>query len=73
MDTKATSTLEELIKWINGQINLDEKHTVVALFEDNQHDEIIGWTVVEIGVEGDYPIYEDLRELFADYCIEQTC
>ena len=60
-------TFEGLIKWINEQLGLDENHSVVAIFEDDKHDEIIGWVVVEVGVEADYPMYDDLRKLFEAY------
>lgn len=65
--TLSKETFEGLIKWMNEQLGLDENHTVVAMFEDNEHDEIMGWVVVEKGVEGDYPMYEDIKDLFAAY------
>lgn len=65
--TLSKETFEGLIKWMNEQLGLDEKHTVIAIFEDDDHDEIIGWVVAEVGVEADYPMYEDLRQLFEAY------
>lgn len=66
--TLSKETFEGLIKWMNEQLGLDEKHTVVAIFEDNDHDEIIGWSVIEMGIEeGEYEVYEDVKELFAAY------
>lgn len=58
--------LEYIIRQLNSRLCLDENHTVVAIFQDNEHDEIIGWTVVEIGVEADYPIYT-IEQLFEKY------
>lgn len=61
------ATFEGLLQWMNEQLGLDDNHNVIAVFEDNDHDEIIGWTVAENGVEGDYPVYEDIKELFEAY------
>ena len=41
---------------LNCSFGLDENHTVIAVFEDNNSDTPIGWSVVEKGVEGDYPV-----------------
>lgn len=65
--TLSKEEFEGLIKWMNEHLCLDENHTVIAVFEDNDHDEIIGWIVAEVGVEADYPVYDDLRDLFAAY------
>ena len=59
-------TLEELIERLNAYIGLDDRHTVVAVFKNNESDDIIGWTVVEKGVEGDYPVMQ-LDELIDKY------
>ena len=60
--------LKEYIEFLNNFLELDENHTVIAIFEDNDHDEIIGWSVIESGIEeGEYEVYEDIKELFAAY------
>lgn len=59
-------TLEELIERLNAYIGLDNRHTVVAVFKNNESDNIIGWTVVEKGVDGDYPVMQ-LDELIDKY------
>lgn len=66
MVTLNKEEFEQLIKNLNKRFQLDENHTVVAIFQDNDHDEIIGWCVVEKGVEADYPIYSTV-ELFEKY------
>lgn len=63
----SSDQLKEYIKFLNKFLELDENHTVVAIFEDNDHDEIIGWSVIEKAVDGEYPIYEDLEKMFEVY------
>lgn len=66
MVTLNKEEFEQMIKNLNKRFQLDENHTVVAIFQDNNHDDIIGWTVVEKGVEADYPMYSTV-ELFEKY------
>ena len=58
--------LEALVKTIQNALNIPENHHLVAVFENDDSDEIIGWSVVELSVEGDYPIYT-LEELFTKF------
>ena len=59
-------TLEALVKTFENGLNIPENHQLVAVFENDDSDVIIGWSVVELGVEGDYPIYT-LEELFTKF------
>ena len=58
--------LEALVKTFENALNIPENHHLVAVFENDDSDEIIGWSVVELGVESDYPIYT-LEELFTKF------
>ena len=58
--------LEALVKTFENALDIPENHHIVAVFENDDSDEIIGWSVVELGVEGDYPIYT-LEELFTKF------
>ena len=67
MVTLIKDEFEQMIKNLNKRFQLDENHTVVAIFQDDDHDEIIGWSVVEKGVaEGEYEVYSTV-ELFEKY------
>ena len=59
-------SLEALVKTFENALNIPENHHLVAVFENDDSDEIIGWSVVELGVEGNYPIYT-LEELFTKF------
>ena len=63
---KEIKTLEDLIHALEESLDIPKNHHIVAVFEDNDHNEIIGWLVVEEGVEADYPMYtsEELLKLF---------
>lgn len=63
--------LEELIKHLNNFLGLDESHTVIAVFENNDNPNIIGWSVIERGMEGDYPILT-LEQLIEQYKSENN-
>lgn len=54
---KEIKTLKDLIEALESLLELPENHHLVAVFENNDSDEIAGWVVVEDGVEGDYPMY----------------
>lgn len=55
------------INELNEVLGLDDKHTVIAIFPDNVHYNILGWSVVEYGKQDNYPIYLTLKELFEAY------
>jgi hypothetical protein len=40
-------TLEEFCLNIGKSINLPQDYHIAAIFEDNEHDEIIGWRVLD--------------------------
>ena len=63
---KEIKTLEDLIHALEESLDIPENHHLIAVFEDNDHNEIIGWIVVEDGVEADYPVYtsEELIQKF---------
>ena len=54
---KEIKTLKDLIDTLESLLNLPENHHLVAVFENNESDEIAGWVVAENGVEADYPVY----------------
>lgn len=58
--------LEVLVKTFESALNIPENHHLVAVFENDDSNKIIGWSVVELGAEGDYPIYT-LEELFTKF------
>ena len=63
---KEIKTLPDLIAALESSLNIPENHHLIAVFENNESDEIIGWVVAEEGVEADYPMYtsEELIENF---------
>lgn len=63
---KEIKTLPDLIESLELILDIPENHHLIAVFENDESDEIIGWIVAEIGVEADYPIYtsEELIENF---------
>lgn len=63
---KEIKTLKDLVLSVEETLNIPENNHVVAVFEDNEHDEIVGWLVVENGVEADYPVYTT-KELIEKY------
>ena len=56
---------EQLVKDLNKALKLDDKHRLIAVFKDNESEEIEGWVICEIGVEADYPIIstDELMEI----------
>lgn len=46
----------ELVKMLEQYLNIPDNHHIVAVFENNDSDEVIGYVVAEKGKEGDYPI-----------------
>ena len=64
--SKEIKTLPDLIAALESILDIPENHHLIAIFENNESDEIIGWIVAENGVEGDYPMYtsEELLEKF---------
>ena len=70
-ETNDIHRLDQLINIFNKRFQLDENHTVVAVFENNDNDRVIGWSVIEIGVQDDYPVYST-SELFRLYDNNQT-
>lgn len=63
---KEIKTVEDLVKALESIINIPENHHLIAVFENNESDEIQGYLCVEYGVEGDYPVYT-LQELLEKY------
>lgn len=63
---KEIKTLEDLVGALESILDIPENHHLIAVFENNESDEIIGWVVAEEGVEADYPMYtsEELIENF---------
>lgn len=66
MIKKEIRTLEELVKWLNNRFGFGDDRSVVAVFDNNDSDEIIGWLVADVGVEGYYPVMT-IEELFEKY------
>jgi hypothetical protein len=58
--------LKSFISGLEKRLNIPENHHLVAVFENNESDKIIGWIVAEIGVEADYPVYT-IEELFEKF------
>lgn len=46
----------ELVKTLEKYLNIPENHHIVAVFENNDSDDVIGYVVAEKGKEGNYPI-----------------
>ena len=63
---KEIKTIGDLLDAMESVLALPENHHIIAVFENNESDEIKGWIVAEIGVEGDYPMYttEELIKKF---------
>lgn len=60
--------LEFFIKFLEFTINIPDNHYLIAVFEDNDSNEIIGYVCAEEGVEDDYPVYsfEELIEKYGE-------
>lgn len=63
---KEIHTLEDMVRALEFSLDIPENHHIVAVFENDNSEKIVGWSVVEFGVEGDYPIYS-LEELFTKF------
>jgi hypothetical protein len=47
-------TVQGLIITLESTLNIPENHRLIAVFENNESDKIIGFLCVENGREGDY-------------------
>ena len=65
-ETKYCATVQELIIALESTLNIPENYHLIAVFENNESDEIQGWICAEYGVEGDYPLYT-FQELLDKY------
>ena len=65
-ENKPTVAIKDLVIFLEDKLNLPENHHLIAVFRDNDSDDIIGWMVVEHGIEGDYPVYT-FTELLEKY------
>ena len=63
--------LKEIINQLSEGINLAEGFKVSALIDENNNNEIVGWTVVKVAEDGTIkPIdkfYNNLKELINAY------
>ena len=63
--------LKDIINQLSEGINLAEGFKVSALIDENNNNEIVGWTVVEVAEDGTIkPIdkfYNNLKELINAY------
>lgn len=46
----------ELVKTLEQYLNIPDNHHIVAVCENNDSDDVIGYVVAEKGKEGNYPI-----------------
>ena len=46
----------ELIKMLEQHLNIPDNKHIIAVFDNNDSDDVIGYVVAEKGKEGDYPI-----------------
>lgn len=46
----------ELVKMLEQYLNIPDNHHIIAVFDNNDSDDVIGYVVAEKGKEGDYPI-----------------
>ena len=67
MEISNKEDFDIFISELNEVLELDDRHTVIAIFSDNVHYDVLGWSVVEYGVKDNYPVYLTLRELFEAY------
>lgn len=58
--------LEFMLKSLELTLNIPENHYLVAVFENDDSNEIIGFACAERGREDDYPVYT-FDELLATY------
>lgn len=59
--------LDSIVEQMNKRFGLDGvTKSVMAVFEGESHDNLIGWSVIEYDKEGEYEIYT-IEELFEKY------
>lgn len=46
----------ELVKMLEQYLNIPDNHHIIAVFDNNDSDDVIGYVVAEKGKEGNYPI-----------------
>ena len=46
----------ELVKTLEQHLNIPRNHHIIAVFDNNDSEDVIGYVVAENGKEGDYPI-----------------
>jgi len=46
----------ELVKMLEQYLNIPRNHHIIAVFDNNDSEDVIGYVVAEKGKEGDYPI-----------------
>ena len=56
----------ELIKMLEQHLNIPDNKHIIAVFDNNDSDDVIGYVVAEKGKEGDYPI-QTSKELIDIY------
>lgn len=56
----------ELVKTLEQHLNIPRNHHIIAVFENNDSEDVIGYVVAENGKEGDYPILT-AKELIERY------
>ena len=66
MSKKEIKTLPDLINALESVLAIPENHHLIAVFENDESEDIIGWVVMKNGVKKDYPVYttEELLEKF---------
>ncbi len=47
MVTLSKSQFEDVCRRLNELLKLDDNHTVVGIFQDNDHDDLLGWAIIE--------------------------
>lgn len=63
---KEIKTLSDLISTLESILDIPENHHLIAVFKNDESEDIIGWVVMKNGVKKDYPVYttEELLEKF---------
>ena len=56
----------ELVKTLEQHLNIPDNHHIIAVFENNDSENVIGYVVAEKGKKGDYPILT-AKELIERY------
>ena len=46
----------ELVKTLEQYLNIPDNHHIIAVFDNSDSDDVIGYVVVENGKDGYYPI-----------------